>query len=256
MLKTIFGWSLVAVVAAVVVLLFINGGGFRAIRETAGTAPSLRGLISGIASSSTQFTLPGQDRALYNLGIDPETGESYPELYGELSGSGGASGQYDAPSPNVRTVDLEASNPYATNASDEYVTLYASGENTLSIDVSGWSVVSERYGMRLVIPLAAPSFIPGASNRVSGVSLAPGGSALIYTGISPIGVSFRENQCTAYLNHPPSYSACVSDRSGNADFYLSSWRLFAGYTKEVWSNSGDTLVLLDGQGRAVDTVAY
>lgn len=253
MLKTIFGWLLVAVVCAIVVLLFINGGGWRSITQTAGSIPSLRDFVFGLASSSTQFQLPGQGDIVNSLGIDPELGENG---YGVGSGStSGSAEQYEL-SPSVRTVDLEASNPYASIVADEYLTLYASGNNTISVDVSGWSVVSARYGTRLVIPLAAPTFTPGASNRVSGVSLAPGGSALVYSGISPIGVSFRENQCTSYLMHPPSYSACVNERSGAADFHLSSWRLYGGYTKEVWANSYDTLHLLDGQGRVVDTVSY
>lgn len=244
MIKTILAWTAAAMVFALVMLLFINGGGLRSIRDTAGSVPSLRDFIFGIASSSTQFQLPGQEDVGYNLGIDPDFGE---DGGGATVGSSASSGS--------QSVVIETDGVSATSASDEYVVLYASSANSAPIDISGWSVVSAQTGSRMVVPLATTLFTPGSPSKVQGVALAPGSRALLYTGVSPVGVSYRENACTDFLGHMPAYSACVSAQQSEPGFQSNSWRLYAAFANEVWFER-DTLRLFDGQGRLVDEASY
>ncbi|MCE9541664.1 hypothetical protein K8R03_03885, partial [Candidatus Kaiserbacteria bacterium] len=201
----------------------------------------------------------------------------------------------------------------------EYVTLTASADNAGSIDISGWSLQSAVTGKRIYIPLAASPYVLGIVNRVSDALLSPGASAIITSGISPVGVSFRETLCTGYLNQTQSfspalsnscpsrdrvlpynadnlarfgadcfdyiqtmpqcdfpkslpsslspscrallstafsYNGCVNMFQSSQDFALSSWRMYAGFTTELWGNSHDILRLSDGQGRIVTTVSY
>lgn len=246
MIKTILAWTAAAMVFAVVMLLFINGGGLRSIRDTAGSVPSLRDFVFGIASSSTQFQLPGQEDIGYSLGIDPDFGDTTGGS-DTINGSGGTSG--------AQLVVLEADGVSATSASEEYVVLYASSANNAAIDITGWSVVSERTGTRIVVPLATTLFTPGSPSKVQGVSLAPGGRILLYTGISPVGVSYQENACTDFLADMPSYASCLSAQQRDPGFQSTSWRLYAAFTTEVWLES-DTLRLIDGQGRLIDIASY
>ena len=53
----------------------------------------------------------------------------------------------------------------------------------------------------------------GRVNAVGEITLAPGGSAIVVTGASPVGVSFQENMCTGYLGTvqpfvPPLVASC------------------------------------------------
>lgn len=244
MIKTILAWTAVAMVLAVVVVLFINGGGLRSIRETAGSVPSLRDFLFGVASSSTQFQLPGQEDIGHNLGIDPDFGED-----SGTAGSGSVQGG------GTSSIVIEADGVSGSVPSDEYVVLYASSGNDAAVSISGWSIVSARTGARVMVPLATEQLAPGSPHKVRGVALPPGGRALIYTGISPVGVSYRENACTDYLSYMPSYSTCVNARSAEPNFKQDAWRLYAGFSREVWPES-DTLRVIDLQGRVVDEVSY
>lgn len=242
MIKTTLAWTAAGMLIAVVALFFINGGGIRSIVNTAGSISSLRDLIFSATSPLSSFQLPGQEGVTNSLGFDVNTDD-----YSAGSESTGSVG--------TLSVSLESGNASSENPRDEHLRLFAASTNAASIDVSGWSIVSVSRGTRLVIPLASPLFVPGSPTRVEGVSLAPGGTITLTSGISPVGVSYRENLCTDLLGDMPTYSACVKNRQSEEGFFLESWRLYGGYTKELWRES-DTLRLIDGKGRVVDEVRY
>lgn len=113
--------------------------------------------------------------------------------------------------------------PSGTQPSREYVTLRASGGSP--VNVTGWRLVSEKTGVSATIPQAAGAPARGAA--LSSVTLAPGDEVIITTGASPVGSSFRENKCTAYLdrgNFVPALSAssCPSPSEELGDFYQGS----------------------------------
>ena len=64
------------------------------------------------------------------------------------------------------------------------------------------------------------------------------------------------SNCRAFLFYAFSYNGCVNTFQSTSDFALPSWRMYAGYTKELWGNSHDVIRLLDGQGMVVDSVSY
>lgn len=79
----------------------------------------------------------------------------------------------------------------------EYVTIRASG--TQSVDITGWRLVSGASGDSARIPEGASLPRGGRVNDTGRIVLNPGDQAIIVTGESPIGVSFKENMCTGYL---------------------------------------------------------
>ena len=215
MLKQIFGWVFLAVLLALIILLFWNGGGFKGIVRTARSLPSLRQLIIGTATSS-RYQLPGQDSALSNIGIDLDfTGEKNADSYAAPSPSEidapTSLQSYGVPSPERGAVSLSIGNAFAGNASEEYVLLIASETNTAPVDVSGWSLQSVLSGTRASIPLAASPYVLGIVNPVSDTLLSPGATATFISGISPIGVSFRETICTGYLNQVQPFTPGLSN---------------------------------------------
>ncbi|MEX0917418.1 MAG: hypothetical protein WDZ90_02770 [Candidatus Paceibacterota bacterium] len=84
---------------------------------------------------------------------------------------------------------------------DEYVIIEASRSNTNPVVISGMRLSSPISGKNYPIP---DGVITPNSNVVSSenpISLNPGESAVIVSGQSPIGVSFRLNKCTGYLEN-------------------------------------------------------
>lgn len=107
------------------------------------------------------------------------------------------------------------SSPDASNPAQEHIVLEAEYGNTNPISLAGWTIHSALTGNYTPIPGAASPFWMGAVNTVSPLSLEPGQTARITSGISPVGVSFRENMCTGYLSqfqtfNPPLSLQCPS----------------------------------------------
>lgn len=85
----------------------------------------------------------------------------------------------------------------ATDEDEEYVSIRASGNQ--SVDITGWRVVSGASGKGARIPEGAALPRSGRVNDTGRIILNPGEEAIIVTGDSPNGVSFKENMCTGYL---------------------------------------------------------
>jgi len=150
--------------------------------------------------------------------------------------------------------------------------------------------------------------------------LSPGEKAIIVTGRSPKGVSFRLNICTGYFsqfqNFTPSlpkqcplqrdedyptgpngvtdicidylesigrcetnvgslplllasdpvcqeyislnvhYGGCVNIHKNDSDFYKSEWRIFLGRGNALWKDRRETILLVDEEGKTVDSMSY
>lgn len=71
------------------------------------------------------------------------------------------------------------------------------------VDITGWKLVST--ASTALIPGGTTVPVSGAVNITSDIILQPGDSAIIGSGSSPIGVSFRENECTGYLDQYQSF---------------------------------------------------
>lgn len=117
-------------------------------------------------------------------------------------------------SPYAGRVSLSRAAATEGAVSQEYLVLESYGGSG-SVSLGGWSLISMLSGAIAPIPLAAPVYEHGVLNSVRAVSLEPGMSAVVMTGPSPAGVSFRETRCTGYLAQnqsfePPLANACPS----------------------------------------------
>ncbi len=206
----------------------------------------------------------------------------------------------------------------SSNPQQEYLVLYANRTNTAPISISGWQLHSRRTARTVSIGGGIETALIGQPTSPTLVMLAPGHSAVISTGRSPVGISFRENKCTGYLSQfqtftptlarkcpyplpelasarpdlandkscanaansmqpckaftrPPSnvtaecsnllqdrltYNGCVNAHRTDADFAGTQWYIFLGQTSEVWNNAGDTIDLLDMEGKTITTITY
>ncbi len=110
---------------------------------------------------------------------------------------GNGSSKDASPHAGSVTVSRNISGTSASDPKSEYVTIAYSSRSGTSLSTAGWKLVS---------PSGSASFPQGADvpqsgrvNTLTPITLAPGDQAIIVTGRSPIGISFRENQCTGYL---------------------------------------------------------
>lgn len=110
------------------------------------------------------------------------------------------------------------SNTSGNIAQEEFVVLESSTENTAPVSITSWSLQSALTGVRVALPDAAELLRGGHVNNATGVSLNPGATAVITSGQSPVGISFRENVCTGYIAqfqpfYPPLSLQCPTPSS-------------------------------------------
>jgi hypothetical protein len=97
-----------------------------------------------------------------------------------------------------------------TNAQEEYVRIRADRSNTKPVRITGLVLHSDISGRSYTIPQGTPLYLGGQINAKQDVYLAPKEEAIIVTGRSPIGTSFRTNSCTGYLEQFQDFSPSLS----------------------------------------------
>jgi len=196
MVVSVFKFMLV-VIAIGIILLWVLGGGFNKIYDTARSFhfTSFADLLSASSTNSfAHFRLPWQ----IDMPQIPVVGVS------DMAGGTGAPpasshATFANASAYAGQVTISEASARTQSASGEYIELDAAASNGTPLDISGWSLESALSGARAYIPQAAAPFLQGRINPVGDVALAPGGHAIISTGASPVGVSFQENSCIGYL---------------------------------------------------------
>ena len=138
--------------------------------------------------------------------IGPSSGSSAADT-GAVSGAGE---QSSAAGPGVSILDYAAAR--VSDPQQEYIVLYANQTNAAPIAVSGWQLRSARTGRTAPIGGGVETALTGQPASPSVIMLAPGQSAVISTGRSPVGLSFRENKCTGYLSQFQIFTPALAQR--------------------------------------------
>lgn len=105
----------------------------------------------------------------------------------------------------------------SSDASTEYVDIYADYQNKEPIKITGWKIMSTSTNQSVVIPQSTLLYFSGQTNTEQDVYLAPGEHAYIITGRSPIGYGFKVNKCSGYLSqytnfYPGLWTNCPAPR--------------------------------------------
>jgi len=134
---------------------------------------------------------------------------------GAVSGSGSAASNVpEAPTVSTNS-SVSITEYFGARASDpqqEYFILTANPTNTAPVSISGWQVRSTRSGHTATIGGGTETALTGQAASPSIISLAPGQSAVISTGRSPVGISFRENKCTGYFAQFQTFAPSLAHR--------------------------------------------
>lgn len=129
--------------------------------------------------------------------VDFRSGSVWSDVMGgSFSGGTDLSG-VNNPSPYRGQVRVSGGGTGSEDPDHEYVTLRASGKD--SIDITGWRLVSGASGRGARIPEGAVLPRSGRVNDTGRIVLNPGDEAIVVTGEAPTGVSFKENKCTGYF---------------------------------------------------------
>ena len=127
--------------------------------------------------------------------------------------------------PSSQYRNVISMNKYVSNAdtTKEYIEISVAQNASGSVNITGWTLASEASGNTEVIPVGTrvPTF--GVVNLTQNILLDPGDRAIISSGPSPIGLSFRENKCTGYFNDFQKFSPPLPQNCPTASHELSSF---------------------------------
>lgn len=93
---------------------------------------------------------------------------------------------------------LNVRNAKESDPNKEYVEIQAMKDNKNPLNISKWKLKG-KIGLDVAIGQGTILYLPGANNPQQEIILKPGEKAIIVTGISPLGTSFRLNKCTGYF---------------------------------------------------------
>lgn len=184
---------------------FLTGGPTRS-----GNARNL--FLSGPFATSSFISVPsinmnvGVPSGEYQSGTKGEqnyTGPTPTGITPDLTSTQSASlGLQSLPtSPYAGKVRLSAGGgTYASSYKEEYVVVRANPNNLQRITISGWKLQSAINKKTAVIYQGVEVYQPAFTQTGGAIVLNPGDTAVISTGRSPVGVSFRENKCSGYLS--------------------------------------------------------
>ena len=145
-------------------------------------------------SSSTTGLFLNQPQQKYSEELRKETEKL-------ASGGGSGEGQTASSTESAYKYKVSLKTGYYTRESDpqkQFIEIRASSQNDRPIRITGWSLVGKNG---LDITIAQGAYLPYSAqvNPQQDIFLEKGGLAVIVTGESPIGTSFRLNKCTGYF---------------------------------------------------------
>ena len=105
------------------------------------------------------------------------------------------------PAPGEEGLDtaiLNVRNARESNPNQEYVEIQASKDNKNPLNISGWKLKG-KIGLDVAIGQGTILYVPGQANPQQVIVLKPGEKAIIVTGLSSLGTSFKLNKCAGYF---------------------------------------------------------
>lgn len=191
-------WFFVGVFVFIFLIWIAVGGPMHPI---AFTGPSLA--QPGVLGGGTYLQLPRSPFGIgnSNVSLDGTSGSS--SNGSETSAPTFKGGSvFGTPSPfrGVVSMSHRVSGAGSSNPSNEYIEITVSHNAGMPVDITGWRISSDSSGNSIAIPKGTEIPTSGIVNASQDIILTPGTRAIIISGQSPIGASFRENKCIGYFS--------------------------------------------------------
>jgi len=137
---------------------------------------------------------------------------------------GGAAFGTLSPYRNIVRMNHYVSGAGSEDPRNEYIEISVSRDAGIPVDLTGWKLVSGTTGAIASLPQGTEVPTSGVVNASQDIVLPPGVRAIIVSGRSPIGASFRENKCIGYFSsfqtfYPRLPQNCPLPSSELASFY-------------------------------------
>ncbi len=126
------------------------------------------------------------------------------------------------------SINFQFGNPREKDFNKEYIVISASYNNTQPVNITGWKLKSALSGKNVTIGQGVYLPFSGIVNKEADIFLNPGDKAVIATGHSPKGVSFRLNTCTGYFEQFQNFTPALPQqcpRPANEEFKVGLGRL-------------------------------
>ncbi|HCR52757.1 TPA: hypothetical protein DIV48_03935 [Candidatus Kaiserbacteria bacterium] len=132
---------------------------------------------------------------------------------------------FSLPSPysNIVSMNSYVSNASSSDPGTEYVEISVAQNASASIKLTGWILESGATGNAEIIPKGTRVPTSGVVNAQDDIVLEPGERAIIISGESPVGASFRENKCIGYFGSFQKFSPSLPLNCPSASAELSSF---------------------------------
>lgn len=127
-----------------------------------------------------------------------------------------------SPYNNIISMNHFVSSASSTNPNSEYVEFSLAQNAAKPVDITKWVLESEATGNAEIIPKGTKVPTSGVVNAAEDIILQPGERAIIISGTSPVGASFRENKCTGYFSDFQKFSPPLSQNCPSASSELSA----------------------------------
>lgn len=197
-------WFFIGVFVFIFVIWIATGGPLRPIAIKTPPLPQLNG-TGTLGGGGTFLQLPRSPYQIGSTSVElpgsalPQAQNIYPTLLPMPSFTDDIFG---TPSPyrDVIRMNQYVSNPGSSDPGNEYVEISVAQNAGTSINLSGWSLLSGATGATTAITKGIKVPISGTVNATEDIVLTPGTRAILISGQSPIGASFRENKCIGYFS--------------------------------------------------------
>ena len=219
-------WFFIGIFAFIFIIWIATGGPTHPI---AFTGPKLA--QPGALGGGTYLSLP---RAPFgfggeNISLPGSTGDTgvSGSSAGGLSTSlptflGGSSFGIPSPYRGLARVNHFVSGAGSADARNERTEISIASNTRVPVDLSGWRLLSDASGKSSTIPRGTEIPTSGTINAVEDIVLSPGIRAIVSSGPSPIGASFRENKCIGYFSAFQKFSPSLPQNCPDPSDELSS----------------------------------
>lgn len=138
-------------------------------------------------------------------------------------GAGGVTATGGGAKPGVVRLSRDLTGARNTDPDEEYLMITVSSSAGGPVSTAGWKLVAKDGGSAS-FPQGAEVPRSGRVNSLTAITLRPGDQAIVTTGRSPVGISFRENMCTGYFEehqdfHPSLAMNCPTPSQEYGDYY-------------------------------------
>ena len=222
-------WFFIGVFAFIFLIWVATGGPLHPIAFTGPEARTARSAgrrdlsptpASALWGGGSNISLPGSSsgESTQNNSETPALGGS---TFGPLS-----------PYRGVVRMSHYISGAGSADPGNEYIEISVAQNAGFPIDISGWALSSDVTGNIVSIPKGTEVPTSGTINAAENIVLTPGTRAILISGRSPIGASFRENKCIGYFSTFQKFSPPLPQNCPTPSDELSS--LYgAGYVRDV-----------------------